>query len=110
MEEDHNVHIVSWPEEAAHLAHHFDSEQPLALGVSFGDSPARVVVAGDRSMALTVNMDMNLKAPDALPLCIKLCEPICAESQYTIAISIFDRPVVSLTIRGRTRLFSCRED
>ncbi len=55
-------------------------------------------------------MNMDLRVPEAVPLCINLCEPICAESNYTIGISIFDRPVVSLTIRGRTRLSGCREE
>ena len=110
MAEDHTVHIVSWPKEAAGLAHHFDPEQPCPVVVSFDDSPARVVVATQRGAALDVNLNTNLRVPETLPICIKLCEPICAESNYTIGISIFDRPVVSLTIRGRTRLFSCRED
>jgi hypothetical protein len=55
-------------------------------------------------------MAMNLRAPETLPLCIRLCEPICAESNYTIGISIFDRPVITITLRGKTRLFGCREE
>ncbi len=110
MAEDHTVHIVSWPAEPAGLAHHFDPDQPCPVVLSFDNSPAHVVVATERGASLAVNMNMNLKVPETLPICIKLCEPICAESNYTIGISIFDRPVVSLTIRGRTRLFSCREE
>ena len=55
-------------------------------------------------------MNMAMRATDAIPLCISLCEPICAESSYTIGITIFDRPVISITIRGRTRLSACREE
>ncbi len=55
-------------------------------------------------------MRMNLSALDAVPLCIRLCEPICAESNYTIGITIFDRPVITIAIRGITRLFGCREE
>ena len=110
MAEDQSVHIVSWPKEPAGLAHHFDPDQPCPVVLSFDNSPAHVVVATERGASLAVNMNMNLKVPETLPICIKLCEPICAESNYTIGISIFDRPVVSLTIRGRTRLFSCREE
>jgi hypothetical protein len=54
-------------------------------------------------------MNMNLKVPETIPICIRLCEPICAESNYTIGLSIFDRPLISITIRGKTRFYSCNE-
>jgi hypothetical protein len=50
---------------------------------------------------------MNLAAKDTIPVCIKVCEPICAESSYTIGIDVFDRPVAQITIKGLTRLFNC---
>jgi len=110
MAEKQNVHIVGWPAEPARLEHRFDPETPCPVSVSFQEAPARVVVASEPGRSLAVDMNMNLKVPETLPICIKLCEPICAESSYTIGISIFDRPVASLTIRGKTRLFSCREE
>ena len=46
---------------------------------------------------------------NTVPVCIKLCEPICAESNYSIGIEIFDRPVAKITIGGMTRFYNCRE-
>lgn len=110
MAEDMNVRIVSWPDNSVQLAHRFDPASPAPVHVSFGSTPARVVVSNNPENAIAINMNMNLQVPETLPICIRLCEPICAESNYTISISIFDRPVITLTIRGKTRLFSSRED
>jgi hypothetical protein len=109
MAEEHTVHIVSWPPEPAQLEHHFQKEQ-IPVSISFDNTPARVVLAALRESPLVVNMNMNLRAPETLALCLRLCEPICAESHYTIDISIFDHPVITITIRGTTRLFGCREE
>ena len=42
-------------------------------------------------------------------LCVSVCEPICAQSEYTIGIDIFDRPVASITVLGTTKLYNCPE-
>jgi hypothetical protein len=89
------VRIVEWPKEEALLDHRFDA-----------DSPAHVVVRSDER-AFQVDMDMSLRAREVIPVCIQVCEPICADSEYTIAIDVFDRPVAAITIKGRTRLFNC---
>jgi hypothetical protein len=89
------VRIVEWPKERALLDHRFEQ-----------DSPAHVVVKSD-DKAFQVDMDMNLSARETIPVCIKVCEPICAESSYTIGIDVFDRPVAVITIKGLTRLFNC---
>jgi len=110
MAEDMNVRIVTWPDEPVQLAHRFDLNTPAPVQVSFGSSPARVSISSELGKPLAVDMNMSVHVPETLPICIRLCEPICAESHYTIGISIFDRPVITLTIRGKTRLFSSRED
>ncbi len=110
MAEEHHVNIVSWPPEPVRLAHQFRQTEDIPVAISFENSPVRVVIASPPDNPLAVNMNMNLRAPETLPLCIRLCEPICAESNYTIAISIFDRQVITITIRGKTRLFGCREE
>ena len=46
---------------------------------------------------------------DTVPVCIKLCEPVCAESRYEIGITVFDKPLATITIAGQTRFFNCRE-
>ncbi len=110
MAEDQNVHIVGWPQEAAKLEHHFIQNNPLPVSISFDSSSLGVVLGSSPSNPLVVNMDLNLRALEAVPLCIRLCEPICVDSNYTIGISIFDRPVITITLRGRTRLFGCNEE
>jgi hypothetical protein len=44
-----------------------------------------------------------------VPICIRVCEPICAKSEYSIGITIFDRPVATITVSGQTRFFNCDE-
>jgi hypothetical protein len=89
------VRIVEWPKEPALLDHRFDA-----------DAPAHVIVRSDEQ-PFHVDMQMNVAAREVIPVCIQVCEPICAESNYTIAIDIFDRPVAAITIKGLTRLFNC---
>jgi hypothetical protein len=110
MAEDHNVSIVSWAAKPLQLTHNFSGGAPCPVNISFEDTPAQVIISTLRDQRLVVNMNMALSAADTLPLCIKLCEPICAESNYTIGISIFDKPVMTITIRGKTRLFGCKEE
>lgn len=111
MEEHKNhVHIVSWPKETAQLEHKFNTEKPCPISVSFEKSPANVIIHTTPERPLNVDMNMNVIAKETIPVCVKLCEPICAKSDYTIGIQIFDRPVGAITIRGLTRLFNCREE
>ena len=107
--ENQNIFIVSWPKEPAKLEHSF-KETPCPVSISFEKNPANVVLHTDPEQPLHVEMAMNVVAKEAIPVCIQLCEPICAKSDYTIGIDIFDRPVVAINIRGLTRFFNCRED
>ncbi len=54
-------------------------------------------------MAMT---EFNRKA---MSVCIKLCEPICAISDYTIGISFFGLSVGTFTIKGQTNFFNCKD-
>jgi len=105
--ETKNVRIVSARSPLA-VTHRFDAASPAPVSVSFGDSslPLRLF-SGDRP--LSVNMRTLLAARRALPLCLSLCEELCVDSDYRITLSIFDRPVMSVRVRGRTRLFGCGE-
>lgn len=95
MAEQQDVSIVSWPESQAYLGHRFDT-------------PAHVNIESERPFG--VDMDMRLSAKEAVPVCIKVCEPICLRSEYTVGIEVFDRPVASITLRGQTVILNCRED
>ena len=95
MAEEHDVKIVSWPESPATVGHRFES-------------PAEVTINSDRPF--NFDMDMRLSAKEAVPVCIKVCEPICVRSEYTIGIDIFDRPVANITLRGQTVILNCRDE
>jgi hypothetical protein len=108
-DDESKVTIVAWPKEAAVLEHHFPSGEPCPVSISFTETPAQVIVSTDPAQPVAVDMDMKVTAREPIPICIKLCEPICARSDYTIGVSIFDNPVASISIRGMTRIHNCRE-
>jgi hypothetical protein len=106
-----DVSIVAWPKESLKLEHEFDDGKPCPVSISFApESSARVTVSTDARQPLDVNMSMSVSARQPVPLCISLCEPICARSDYTIGIAIFDNPFASITVRGLTRFFNCKEE
>ena len=67
------------------------NEERKVTVLAWPDEPAKLVVR------------------DTVPVCIKLCEPICAESRYEIGVDIFDRPDAKIVVSGTTRFFNCRE-
>jgi hypothetical protein len=102
-----DVRIIAWPDQPASVQHKFAFEEACPVKVSFDDTPANVVVRSDPQQPLNVNMRMNVQTKEPFPVCIKLCEPICARSDYAIGITIFDRFVAAISIRGETRLAAC---
>lgn len=110
MADDTDVRILEWPKEPAYLEHSFRADEPCAVAVQFAKTPAHVLVASLPERPLTVNMSMNLAAKQPLPICIKLCEPICVDSDYVIDITLFDRPIISISVKGRTRIYNCNEE
>jgi hypothetical protein len=110
MAEENIVRIVEWPPGLARLEHHFDLDKPCPVVISFEPTPANVVLSTERQQPLAVDMNMHLSAREPVPICIKLCEPICARSDYTIGITLFDRPIISITIKGTTKVFNCNEE
>lgn len=71
------------------------------------DSTVRIVSWPDQP--LNAHLDATVSVRNQIPVCIRLCEPICARSEYTIGITIFDRPVATISVGGETRLFNCDE-
>jgi hypothetical protein len=80
------------------LQHSFDPTKPAFVSIS--------TAKGD---PVQVEMAMMLASREPVKLCVSVCEPICAQSEYTIGIDIFDRPVASITVRGMTKLFNCSD-
>ena len=108
MAEEKSVRIVKWPPEAMSLGHRFDPAQPAPVTVRFEPVPANVVVS--TSKPVDVDMNMHLWARQSIPFCIRLCEPLCVKSDYRIGIRLFDQPIISISVRGMTRLYNCAED
>jgi hypothetical protein len=69
----------------------------------------RIVSWPPEPLSINAAMDSALTVRGDVPVCIRLCEPICAKSDYAIGITIFDRPVATITVSGLTRLFNCDE-
>ena len=108
MAEKQDIRIVSAPQTPVHLKHRFDAESPASAILSFGETPLPVRF-GSGERPLSVDLRALFTARKALPLCLSLCETICADSDYRVEITIFDRPVMTIRLRGRTRLFSCED-
>ncbi|NHZ90554.1 hypothetical protein F2P45_16240 [Massilia sp. CCM 8733] len=107
---EQTVSIVSWPEQSARLEHTFKLDKPCPVSIAFEPAPANVMLSSDPQRPLQVSMNMQLAAREPVPVCITVCEPICARSDYTIGIEVFGNPFASITVRGTTRLFACRDD
>ncbi len=108
--EEKNVKIVSWPLQSAIMEHAFTLEEPCPVNVTFGEKPVKANISTQDQQELAVNMNMNVSADEPVPFCIKLCQPICVQSTYTIRIVLFDQPVATITIRGLTKLFNSQEE
>lgn len=109
MAEEKDVRITSWPKEPAILEHRFDPDEPCPVSISFDETPAQVVIRTDPQQKLDVNMDMDIRAKRPVPVCISMCDPLCLDSDYTIGINIFDNPFSTIRVRGRSKLFNCRD-
>ena len=108
MAEEQDIRVTQWPEGPARLVHQGDAESPVPLRVGFEpDTPATVVLRTQPEQQLDVRMAMLLAAQRPVPLCISVCEPICVTSEYRIGVEIFDRPVMSITVRGTTKFANC---
>jgi len=108
MADDSDIRITAWPEKPLPMQHSFDKDEPCPVSVRFEPTPVNVRVQ-TAERPLSVDMNMALSAREPVPLCISICEPICAQSDYTISLDIFDQPVARVLVRGLTRIFNCRE-
>jgi hypothetical protein len=69
-----------------------------------------VFIRTDAQQPVRIEMAANLIAKEEIPVCIRVCEPICAKSDYTISLDIFGNPFAAITVRGLTRIYNCREE
>lgn len=68
-----------------------------------------VNIVGWPKEPLAVQQMSEIAVKGQVPVCIRVCEPICARSDYAIGVTIFDRPVATITVSGETRIFNCDE-
>lgn len=108
--EEHKVRIIEWPSDKARLDHFFNMDKPCPISIIFDDKPIQVKVNATEKEPLNVNMNMLLKAKETIPLCIKICEPICATSNYNIGIRLFGQPFADIGVKGVTRLAPCKDE
>ncbi len=108
-DENIDVRILTWPDQAVGLSHQFDADNPVPIDVSFTENPVTVNIGTSPGMSLNVNMDMNLNVCETLPVCLSVCEPICIQSDYKIQLNLFNRPAISIAIKGKTVLYNCGE-
>ena len=109
-EEKNNVYIVSWPKEPAQVEHQFKKGSPAEVDIRFDKDPAHLAIDHWPEDKMNVDMNMNLVVRQPVPVCIRLCEPICAKSDYKISINFLDRPIGSIIIKGMTKLFACTDN
>ena len=102
MADDKSLRIVEWPSAALALAHTYAGDRPLPLAASFGTSPVSVRLSTAGGPPLSLSLSSLWAARGTIPLCLSLCESICATSDYTIGITLFDKPVATIRIQGRT--------
>ncbi|WP_010664086.1 hypothetical protein [Marinilabilia salmonicolor] len=106
MTEQKDIAIIQWPKETSDLIDKF-KEEPCPVSLQFEKTPLNVNFLTTEKDPLDVNMKMHLIPDKAIPVCIKMCEPICAKSDYTLNFKIFDRPLGSISIKGTTRVAAC---
>jgi hypothetical protein len=106
MAEDRDIKVTAWPAEPLRQTHRFDDHSPLPVRVGFPGPTPLTVRLGSTGSPIPVNMRMLLAARGMIPLCFSLCDAICADSDYSVGITLFGRPVITISLRGRTRIFS----
>lgn len=72
-----------------------------------GENRVTIAAWPEQPLAVNSSSDQTISIQGQVPICIRLCEPICARSDYSIGITIFDRPVATISVSGETRLFNC---
>jgi hypothetical protein len=76
---------------------------------AYAGRPDEMVRALGEEAQEAVGMAMNAIATKTISACIKLCEPICAISEYTIGVVFFGVSVGTITFRGQTKLYNCKD-
>ena len=107
MAESTSVRLIAWPVEPARAAHLFGAGAGAGVSLAFAASAARALVSTRIERPLALALQVRAAIRDTVPVCIGICEELCTWSDYMVQLSIFDHPVVSITVQGTTRLTRC---
>jgi hypothetical protein len=72
-----------------------------------GENTLRIVAWPEQPLTTRQTSEQTVSFRGEIPVCIRVCEPICARSDYTIGITLFDRPVATINVSGTTRIENC---
>lgn len=106
--QENHISIISWPEQTAKVEHNLKLEEACPVSIHIDKQPLTVEIHSPSDEPLNMNLDVNVK--EAIPICIRLSEPICARSEYTIGIDLLDKPFAGVTFRGQTMLFNYQDE
>ncbi len=110
MPDQKEIKITAWPKQKATLEHYFQLDKPCPVSIHFDDKPANLNINNSKERPFHVNMDMNLKAKEDIPVCIKICEPICAVSDYSVGIEFLGQSIANIRLKGKTKIAHCKDD
>jgi len=85
--------------------------EPLRGGVfaaqDTGETVVRIAAWPEQPVSVRQTSEQTVSFRGEIPVCIRVCEPICARSDYSIGITVFDRPVATINVSGTTRIDNC---
>jgi hypothetical protein len=89
-----------------------DTIQPTRGGVFAAqdgstDTVVRITAWPEQPVSVRQTSEQTVSFRGEVPVCIRVCEPICARSDYSIGITVFDRPVATINVSGTTRIENC---
>lgn len=59
------------------------------------------------SKAAQSDKSVDVVIRDTVPVCLQMCEPVCAESDYQITVTLFGTSLATIAVKGITRLANC---
>ena len=81
--------------------------QDVPGGEADGNTTVVIAAWPPEPLSMRQSSEQTVSFRGDVPVCIRVCEPICARSDYSIGITVFDRPVATINVSGTTRIENC---